>query len=170
MSAKFQVVHVVESLRVGGVERLVHDLALARGPECTSVACLDAYGPFGEDLLEKGFPAVRIGKESGVISTAWRMCRYLRQRRPDVVHCHNLPAFLHGALAARLAGDIPVVLTKHGIRLPSGPKSRINRFLLRRSHVIAVSPQARDVFQAWLGPGSQPVRYIPNGISGTAFA
>ena len=166
---RYQVVHVVESLRVGGAERLVHDLAIARGADCTSVACLDALGPFGESLLQKGCPVELIGKESGILSTLWRMRRYLERRRPDVVHCHNLPAFLYGALGARLAGDIPVVLTKHGIRMPGGLKSRLNRFLLQRSDAIAVSPQSRDILQAWIHPKSPPVRYIANGISTEAF-
>jgi hypothetical protein len=30
------------------------------------------------------------------------------------VHCHNLFALLNGSLGARLAADIPVVMTKHG--------------------------------------------------------
>lgn len=159
----------MESLRVGGAERLVHDLVIARGADCTSVACLDAYGPFGESLLQKGFSVTLIGKESGIVSTAWKLRRHVRQLRPDVVHCHNLPAFLYGAVAARLAGDIPVVLTKHGIRMPTGLKSRIHRFLLRRSQSIAVSPQSRDILQHWLHPKSPAVRYIANGISAAAF-
>src|SRR5437899_4996697 len=110
-----RVLHVVDSLQTGGLERLVHDLVIARGADATSVACLESIGVFGESLRNRGIHVERIGKR-GFGSTLWRMRAYLRRVQPDVVHCHNLSPFLIGGLAARFAGGIPVVMTKHGIK------------------------------------------------------
>ena len=166
MSRELRVVHVVDSLDIGGLERLVHDMAIARGGERTSVACLVSVGLFGEALRKQGIRVELIGTKNGFVPTVWRMWRHLRRIRPDVVHCHNFFAHLTGSLGARLAGDIPVVMTKHGAGVPgTGLGSRLNRFLVRRADVVAVSREAMDLMKAWIPAGSRPVRYIANGIS-----
>lgn len=160
------IVHVVDSLQIGGIERLVHDLVTARGGNRTAVACLESLGPFGESLRKMGISVELIGRRGGFVSTGLRIWRHLQRVRPDVVHCHNLPASLYGALGARLAGDIPVVMTKHGALVPrKDAASRLCRWLLRRAHVVGVSRQAVGIMQDWLGHGSGVVQYVPNGIS-----
>lgn len=171
ISTKPLVVHVVDSLEIGGLERLVHDMAIARGGERTSVACLVSVGPFGEALREQGIHVELIGTKHGFVQTVWRMWRHLRRIRPDVVHCHNFFALLNGNVGARLAGDIPVVMTKHGAGAPGrGLGSRLNRFLARRVDVVAVSREAMGIMRAWMPDGSRPVRYIANGISRAPYA
>jgi glycosyltransferase involved in cell wall biosynthesis len=170
LPSELRVVHVVDSLEIGGLERLVHDLAIARGGGSTSVACLVSLGPFGEALRQQGIQVELIGTKNGIVPTVWRMWRHLRRVRPDVVHCHNLFAHLTGSLGARLAGGIPVVMTKHGAMVPgTGLGSRLNRFLVRRADVVAVSREAISIMQAWMPTGSRPVRYIANGISLTPY-
>ena len=165
-----RVLHVVDSLQTGGIERLVHDLVIARGGERTSVVCVESIGPFGEALQKRGISVVLIGKQDGLPWALWRMWRHVRRVRPDVVHCHNLPAFLCGALAARLAGDIPVVMTKHGALVPGNRiGDRLNRLLIRGADVVAVSQEAAEIMRAWMPQGSRLVRYIPNGISMEPF-
>jgi glycosyltransferase involved in cell wall biosynthesis len=163
---KPRVVHVVDSLEIGGLERLVHDLIIARGGETTSVACLEAIGPFGEALQKEGVKVQLIGKEGGFVAIVWRLLRHLRRIQPDVVHCHNLTTFGYGAIAARLAGDVPVVMTKHGnLVTRTGVTGRLNGFLIRRADVVAVSREAGGIMGAWMPEGSRPVRCIANGIS-----
>jgi glycosyltransferase involved in cell wall biosynthesis len=158
-----RVLHVVDSLEVGGCERLVHDLVLARGGESTSVACLNSVGPFGEELRRRDISVELIGKGRGMMSTLWRLRNYLREARQDVVHAHNLSAFFFAAPAARLAGTIPVVLTKHGPGVPgSGLAERVSHSFIRSATVVAVSREAADVMREWSGG---PVHEIPNGIS-----
>src|ERR1700730_6846846 len=132
METKPRVLHVVDSLEIGGMERLVHDLAIARGAETTSVACLVSVGSFGEALRNQGTQVELIGTKGGLIPTVWRIWRHLRRVRPELLHCHNLYSFLNGSTAGRLAGNIPVVVTKHGASVPgNGLGSRINRWLIR---------------------------------------
>lgn len=158
------VLHVVESLQTGGLERLVHDLVIARG-SATSVVCLDALGPFGEALRDRGFPVVSLDAQ-GIPGTVWRLCRHFRIVRPDLVHCHNLLPFLTGGMAARLAGGIPAILTKHGAKLPeSGNGRRIIRRMLRNGFAVGVSQEATDLLNAWMLPNSRLARFIANGIA-----
>ena len=170
MPRELRVVHVVDSLEIGGLERLVHDMAIARGGDRTSVACLVSVGPFGEALRKQGIRVELIGKENGSLATVWRMWKHLRWLQPDLVHCHNLTTLRYGAMAARLAGDLPVVMTKHGtVVTRTGVTRRLNRFLIRRADVVAVSREAMDIMDAWMPEDSRPVRCIANGISVVPF-
>ena len=166
LDTKPRVVHVVDSLEIGGLERLVHDLVIARGGDTTSVACLETVGPFGEALRNAGIKVQLIGKAGGFVAILWRLLRHLRRIRPDVVHCHNLTTFGYGAMAARVAGDIPVVMTKHGTGVTrNGVTGRLNGFLFRRADVVAVSREAVDIMAGWMPADSRPIRCIANGIS-----
>jgi glycosyltransferase involved in cell wall biosynthesis len=158
------VTHVVESLEVGGAERLVCDLSMARGSDSTSVVCLRQAGALGETLRAAGITV----DEVGLTGTSWRAVRrlagLLRERKADIVHCHDLLAHRYGSVAVVAAGDRPrTVVTVHLTPPPMDNVRRaINRRLLRRSEVAAVSEDVRDSLQQWIG---RPVRYIPNGIA-----
>jgi glycosyltransferase involved in cell wall biosynthesis len=165
IKTKPRVLHVVESLEIGGLERLVHDLAITRGEENTSVACLVSVGPFGEALRNRGIRVEVIGTKGGFIPTVWRMWRHLCRVQPDLIHCHNLFSFLNGSAASRLAGNIPVVMTKHGVVIPGTGLTRgLTRFLMKTAHVAAVSRETKNIMKAWMA-SSRPVHYIANSIS-----
>ncbi|MGA7500690.1 MAG: glycosyltransferase [Isosphaeraceae bacterium] len=167
LTGRLRVTHVVNSLEVGGLERLVHDLALERGAECTSVVCLNKLGAFGEDLQASGVDVSVIGLEGSPLRVIAQLCRQLRRLRPDIVHCHNMRSYLIGGLAARLCGRRGLVLTKHG-SAPLKPRSAagLTRWLMRRTTVVVVSPQIEGLMK-----GSRPQRlvYIPNGIPLSAY-
>jgi glycosyltransferase involved in cell wall biosynthesis len=154
----------VESLQTGGLERLVHDLVVARQAD-TRVVCLYALGQFGEALRDQGFPVHLVGK-SGFPRLIWRLRCTFQHLRPDVVHCHNLFPFLTGSLAAKSLGRVPTVMTKHGAKLPDrGYGRRVIRRMLCRSYAVGVSQEATGLLNAWMLPGSRPARFIPNGIA-----
>ncbi len=166
---QLRVLHVVDSLETGGLERLVHDLAIQRGG-ATSLVCLESIGVFGEALRARGMAVELAGKQGGLFPTVWRLRRIIRRARPDVIHCHNLQPFLIGALAARFSGDIPVVLTKHGGMFPRGGHAmRMIRRLIRRARVVAVSQEGLRLAAEWMPDGCLPARYIANGISTEAY-
>ena len=163
---KPRILHVVDSLEVGGCERLVHDLVLARGGERTSVACLDSVGPFGEALRQRGISVELIGKRNGMVSALWRLRSHMRDVRPDVVHSHNLSAFFFAAPAAKVSA-IPMVLTKHGPAVPgNGMAEWVCRLFIGGARVVGVSREAAEVMREW---GGTPVREIANGISMEPF-
>ena len=163
---KPRVAHLVESLEIGGAERLVSDLVCARGQDSTSVICLEVIGALGEELQRGGFQVDLVGMHGLRIQTAYRLWRLLKERRPDVLHCHNLTAHLFGAAAARLTGGIAVVMTKHGAMQPvGGMVGFLNRKLAHHTQTVAVSKEALDLVKAWLGPESPLPVQISNGIS-----
>jgi glycosyltransferase involved in cell wall biosynthesis len=161
--SKPRVIHLVESLEIGGAEKLVCDLVSGRGADRTSVICLELIGALGDQLRAEGFHVDLAGLEPRW-STALRVRRLLQRDRPDILHCHNFTAHFFGALAARSLG-IPVLMTKHGAGAPTNKGTGwLNGWLARSTQVVAVSPEAVQVMKPWERP-DQPILYIPNGIS-----
>ena len=167
-----RVVHLVPSLEIGGLERVVYEMVLESRALAPTVVCLTQLGALGVELQARGIPVQVLGMERGPLVTLGRLCVRLRSLRPAVLHCHNLLSHLYGGLAARLCRIPHVVLTKHGAFLPSSGFSwHLNRWLLKRSHVVAVSAEIRARMTGLIPPnGTGSLRYIPNGISLTPYS
>lgn len=110
------VAHVVTTLAIGGLEKVVLDLVRCRTRPTfgAHVFCLDAAGVLQQEFHESGAPVEVIGTHGSVFRRILRLARRLRDVRPDVLHTHNPQAHLHGAWAAKLAGVPVVVHTRHG--------------------------------------------------------
>lgn len=101
----------------------------------------------------------------------WEVKKYLKQLKPDVVHCHSSKAGLLGRLAAKSL-NLPVVFTAHGWAFTEGisPKkqkvyAKIEKFLINFSdHIITVSEFDR-IYGFNFGVGSpDKVTTVHNGI------
>jgi glycosyltransferase involved in cell wall biosynthesis len=159
------IAHILPFAAVGGTEHGTLRL----------IQALDAQRFRHIAFCETGAPAVREFFESAGIETAaydmvepsyrrprrfLRACldlrRALRSRRVDIVHCADLLAAHHTAIAARMAG-MPVVchIRSHRPRIPARDRS----FLLAVSRFVFVSEATRRAFGFRLGAASGPVVY-----------
>jgi L-malate glycosyltransferase len=96
------------------------------------------------------------------IASAIRLARFIRERRIEIIHAHLARDYPIAAYAARRAGGVPFILTRH---VPF-PMSGLHKFTLANAaRVIAVSEgvalglNSRRIFPA------EKIRVIPNGIS-----
>lgn len=114
-----KIVHVVDSMSVGGAEVLVADLCRVQREQGhdVSVSCLFTRGLLGEALEQEGF-TVRVHGPGGLLHTMPLLWRFFREARPDVVHCHNATPAIYAAAAARLTGAHCVLDTRHGLVPP----------------------------------------------------
>jgi glycosyltransferase involved in cell wall biosynthesis len=160
---------VVNSLEVGGAERLIADqLRLGRDRWDAAVACLDSLGPLGEELRALGIPVTVLGACCRLdVRAVFRLRRLMRDWRPDVVHLH-LP---RSAVIGRLAGlGLPhrLVATEHNTWDMYRWESRyLNAATIRLTDgVAAVSRAVADSIRARLGPRALNGRLvvIPNGV------
>jgi glycosyltransferase involved in cell wall biosynthesis len=85
--------------------RLTFCMLVEHGPDLSDyVAALEAVG----------VEVVRLPIHADVDPLLlWRLMRFLRSRRPDIVHTHLIHGDLYGTLAARLAGAPFAISTKH---------------------------------------------------------
>ncbi len=160
-----RVLHVVRSLEVGGLERVVCQLVRARGFDATAVACLVARGEFANGICEEGGRVYDVSYPTcGSFRRFIRLLGVVREFRPAVIHCHNMYAHSYGAGVGRLLG-IPVVLTKHGTHFPrSLGATLLHKRLLRQTRVVAVSAEIVELVRSWAPSGRQPVLHIGNGM------
>jgi glycosyltransferase involved in cell wall biosynthesis len=141
------VVHVLWGGQVGGIERLVHDLAVEQsrlGME-VSVAFAQATGSFADRGRDFGLRVIDLRLSSGYDVRPWKLARAAAMlASADVVHAHafNIPL---GEIM-RQAGR-PVVFTHHGnfgqgrrLHFTEVLKLRIQRrFLTRQCAAVAAN-------------------------------
>jgi glycosyltransferase involved in cell wall biosynthesis len=123
------IVQVVRSLELGGLERLALDLAVAQKAAGHSVAiyCVYKHEPaLVHEAEGPGLRVVQFNKLTGFsVRTLWNMERQLRRDRVSVVHTHNELVHTYGTIAGRLAGVTCIVNTIHGTK--SGRDPRLDR-------------------------------------------
>lgn len=174
MTRPLRVLQIIDSLALGGAERIVAMLTqgLARSGVDVRVAALRSLaGDSLRDPLERaGIPLLQLDATGFYDVGAWmRLRRYLRHEAIDLVHTHLVYADFLGRTASAAAG-IPVVSTLHNV--PDGfERQRPDRVWLERitarlltSRVVCVSQRARTEFeQSWRIPSAR-LALIPNAI------
>ncbi len=173
------VLHLIESLEVGGAENVAVDIINHLSPRFHStVCCLQQAGPVAVKLRGANVGLVVLGKKEGNdFSVPFRLADVLHQRRIDVLHSHGWGTFCEGASAALLA-DTPVhVHMAHGMLQPypeNDPFKGVKRFVRRRvewllSHevdkIVAVSDSVRKEIVEEMGLSAGKVTVIRNGVS-----
>lgn len=114
-----KIIHIADSMEVGGAEKMISLLCRwqrQQGYEA-SVHCLYEMGSLGKTLRKDGFDVV-VHNASKTGGRSADLYRAIKQRAPDVVHCHNAATAILGALPARMAGVQRVVVTRHGMVAP----------------------------------------------------
>ncbi len=141
-----RIAHVLDSLEVGGAERLVVELSRLQKRAGHEVAIHTfAKGPLEQDLLDADVPIV-LHPRAPRIRPPISLFQSLR-RGVDVVHCHNTWTTVMSAAPARLAGARVVVSTRHG-RSSHAPRREGKFWLAARfcDRVVAVSKEAYQSF------------------------
>lgn len=168
-STRIGVAHVVLGLQVGGLERVV--VNLARGLQSTRyrpmIVCLEQGGPFAALAGEAGVPVHVLGKREGMDWDAIRrLAAWLREQGVRIVHTHNPVPHFHGVMAAIRAPISVRVHTKHGRNYPNDRKKvLLNRALSWFTHaLVPVSDNARDVLREVEHVHPAKIRRIWNGV------
>ena len=172
-----KIVHVVENLERGGLERVVIDLAAAQlraGHDCL-VICLFEKGALAGELEAHGVPVIACHKRGGVDLPAIRRLRSaLRSHGAEVIHTHNAMAHYYTAIASRGLPLLRRLLnTRHSMSARAG--SARSEWLYRCSmrvtdYSVAVCEAARAKLER---EGVRPrlrLVGIPNGIHTELFA
>lgn len=173
---------VVNNLDVGGLEKVVLSLLRhlpAAEVEC-SLICLSGPGKLFGDLLLPPEACLVLDKRAEVTAAERlrtplllaRIARFLRARKVEILHTHNLAPLLYGGLAARLLGPWrpAVVYSEHNQIYRAGEKARgrFARYVRLADEVVAVSHDLRRTLVDGLRI-APPVRVLHNGIDPSVF-
>lgn len=181
MASRIHLTHLITGLNTGGAETMLYKLLSGMDREAfdVRVVSLTDVGPVGEKIRALGVPVRMLGMRRGVPDPrgVWRLTRWLRKDKPDIVQTWMYHADLVGSLAVRLAGGIPVVWGIHHSNLdPDGNKRTTiwtARACARFSHrvptrIICCSEASRAVHAA-LGYAVAKMVVMPNGFDLGAF-
>lgn len=167
-----RVAHCIHGLGLGGAQEVIRQIvAGGRGDIAYHV-----YSCEGGVLLPRVAAA---GATVRVLPRRWpkldpgwvvRLARAMREDGVDLVHTHLFGDSLHGYLAARAAGALPVVMTLHSEPALSTALQRAGyRWLARRAtQVVACGDSVARSFAAWRT--ARPLRTVVNGIAAAAAA
>ncbi len=165
------VAHVVQNLAIGGLERVVVNLAshAHRDRYRPFIVCLGPGGPLVEQARAAGIDVFVVGKKRGFTpGTVATLARRLRAMRARVVHCHNAAPLVYGALAGRLA-RARVVYTAHGMKTSASSQPiKLDRWGMVDAFVT-VSDDARQIAIHKGGADHERVRTILNGVDTRAY-
>jgi len=165
-----RIAQIVETLEVGGLERMALDLSVEQKAAGHKVFlyCVIGEGPLADEARLAGITVVPFGKPPGIsmrlpLKLAWR----LRQDGIQVAHAHNPGVHPYAALGARLAGVSVVINTRHGPVTSFGRPFQERHFqfaLPFTDHVVFVSEQSRRYFLDKSGMSESRTSVILNGI------
>lgn len=159
---------VVKGLDLGGIERIVVDLATTlrqRGTAVEVAVVNDRRDQMTALLTGRDVTVHRLGGSDRIgVRAAWRLARLVRQRRFSVVHLHGpLPA----ALARLVPGHRPIVTTSH---TPLHALRRSTRWLWSRTVRFDAATLAVSAVVAESLPASvrDRVEVVPHGVDTAA--
>jgi glycosyltransferase involved in cell wall biosynthesis len=173
--APLRVLQLVPSLRTGGAERVVADLARQLRWLGHTVAVASMFGPLAtrleRDLEADGVPVLFLGKRPGLdLRMCLRIARTLRAFRPDVVHTHHY-ALRYALPAVATSARCRFVHTVHNLaRFEIDRPSRLLQSVAYRRRVVPVAigeAVARSFEEEY---GRPPGQVIPNGIRVVEFS
>lgn len=145
------ILHVVDSLEVGGLERVVTDLAIeqARHGHRVVVFSINDTNGFRSVLEAAGIPVIVGNKRKALDLGVLRSLRMLASKA-DIVHAHNFVPNYYAAIAMLMMPGRPVLVgTCHdmGMRLRNRKLRWLYRWSLSRTARLAmVGQQVHDRF------------------------
>lgn len=164
-----KIAHVLDSLEVGGAERVVLTLCALQLQQGHTVEVHFLYrsGPLEPEFTALGIP-VYSSAAAGGGKIIGRLAQNLKSTQPDVLHMHNATATIYGTMAA-LKARVPVrISTRHGLTPRSGHWSREGKFWLAArfcQHVVAVSTQAENNMRGYPLSARSRIVLIVNGAT-----
>ncbi len=170
-----RVLHVVDSLDVGGTESQMVQVAQRLDPRFfeVTVATLRAGGPLTEVLEKAEIRIIEFPKRRTMLSfqAAYQLIRmawFIRRERIDVIHAHDLWANLMAVPAAWLARAPVIISSQRNLAtlwwyMPSRKKviRRVHRMATR---VIANSEAGRELLIKEFEIPSKHVQVLYNGV------
>lgn len=171
-----KVMHIITTLGPAGAENML--CRIAAGMDETrfqsEVVSLTGVLDLAERMQSIGVRVRTLGMKKGVPNplALARLARWIRESKPDVVHTWMYHANLIGALAARMAANVPVVWGIHHNAFDPRVDKRRTRLVNRACAFLSGSFAARIVFcseaslrtHKMLKYASEKLEVIPNGF------
>lgn len=172
---KIKIIHIITSLNFGGAERMLLDLARGFSSEFFEIKVVTVVrgGSLEEDFKETGIE-VRVFEKRGKVGLGviWKLWRFLRHEKPDIVHTHLFGGDTWGRIAAILARVPVIISTEHNTNFDEGwVKRKLKKFLsLFTKKIVAVSEAVKNYSVSRDKIKEKKIAIIANGINLDKFS
>jgi glycosyltransferase involved in cell wall biosynthesis len=168
-----RVLHVIDSLDLGGAQTVLVNLARFRDRTRyeVTVAAMHGRGVFAEALAAEGVEVVSLSAGKFPPVYLWSLPCLLRRKSYDIVHAHLFASNWMAKPLAALCG-VPVRVNHDHCndRARAGWRLWVDRLMNRfSSHVIAVSASTRADLLAREKLAEDLVTFLPNGVDTSRF-
>jgi len=163
-----KVLHIVEDLEVGGLERVVESIALGlnKNKYEVQVWCLSRGGAIAEELVRKKMlvKIIRMSSYHNPIQVI-KLSRLLRLSKIDIVHTHGYFGGTFGRLAAILAGTPAIFVHVHTSYFEFKKRNILVDKILSyfTNKIISVSEATKEFICNFEGINPKKVCVIYNG-------
>jgi len=167
MRRRIRVLHTIQNLNYGGMERVLANIVERIDPERfeSHVLVFQYLGRFSEGL--DAFAGLHAMDRVSRLSMLWprSIARMIRSIAPDVVHSHS-GVWYKSSLAARMAGVARVIHTDHGRQQPDPWQARLlDGLASRRTDVaVAVSDMVAAQLRDGIVRGRCRIEVVVNGV------
>jgi glycosyltransferase involved in cell wall biosynthesis len=171
LTSLVRVVHVIQNLHYGGMEKLLTDIVqhIDKTRFESHVLTLQYLGRYSREIT--GHAGLHVAPKMSRLSLLRpaALAASIAELKPDIVHTHS-GVWYKAARAARLAGVERVVHTEHGRQ----PENLLPRLLDRRAArltetVVAVSQPLRTYMSERLRLPESQIVVVRNGVDSDRF-
>jgi len=170
-----RVLHVIDSLHLGGAQEVVLNLATCGSPRFRhEVATIHGHGIYWDRLREAGIKVHSLSPKKHLPLYLATLPALLVANRPDILHCHLIPSNIIAKPLGAMLG-VPLILNHDHTNDPQ----RINNKLLLAfdkttnqfaHHIIAVAGACRDFLIQHESIPQEKITLIPNAIDLRRFS
>jgi sugar transferase (PEP-CTERM/EpsH1 system associated) len=174
--SRLRIMHVIDSLGVGGTEEGVRKVLAGLDP-CAFEQTVCTVAPSSEVDVKSGSRVISLslGRSNGERKLlVGKMKALFERERPHVVHSRNWGA-IEAVVAARMAGVGTVVHSEHGLEASTYRRQPWRRNVIRRlcfswaDRVFAVSGSLRTYYAKQLRMTESRMDVIANGVDTEKF-
>ena len=171
-----KVMHIITTLGPAGAENMLCRIAagMDRARFENEIVSLTPIMDLAERMQSIGVPVRTLGMTRTIPNplAVMRLARWIRESKPDVIHTWMYHANLIGTLAARLAGNAPLVWSIHHNSLDSNSDKRRTMLVNRACASLSGKFASRIVFCSQsslhnhkkLNYAPERLELIPNGF------
>ena len=142
-----------------------------------NVSMICSNGPWVEEIRQNGFNVETIEMKRGIspgfdIMALWKLIKYFKKMKFDIVHTHTPKPGFFGQIAAKMSGVPIIVNTLHGFYFHDYMRPVLRRFYITLEKMAAscsdvILSQSQEDIQTALKEGicrPEKIKHLGNGI------
>lgn len=164
-----RVLHIIDSLDLGGAQEVVLNLATCGSPRFRhEVAVMHGHGIYRERLMQAGVKVYSLSPHKFFPLYLASIPALIFARRPHILHCHLIPSNIIAKPLGAICG-VPAIInhdhTNDSLRANNALLLALDRFANRfATHILAVSASCRDFLIDRESIPSSDVTLVTNAI------